>query len=235
MSKTRFIGVMAAVLAVATMAGGLIASNMGFKLNFTFIGALQPVPEGGTSVDGTNEFALPDNRQTGMATAKDLLTDIGVGGQNVQKFLRNSETLCAYTGVKGTPCTTNFALTAGEGYRVKVGGTNLSYIVVGSDDPSAIYTFAGAGQPVAEGGTSLTGTNNYAFQYHSTSDTAKALLTDIGAGAQNIQKFLRASNSLCAYTGLKGTPCTTNFALTPGEAYRVKVGAANVPYTPSHY
>lgn len=235
MSKRRFIGVMAAVLAVATMAGGLIASNMGFKLNYTLIGQGQVTPEGGTSANGTNELALPDNRQSGLVTAKDLLTDIGVNAQNIQKLIRSNNSICTYTGAKGTPCTTNFTLTAGEGYRVKVGATNVSYIVVGSDNPAEIYTFIGQGQAVPEGGVSANGTNTYAYQYHSVQNTAKDLLTEIGAGAQNIQKLIRSNNSICTYTGAKGTPCTTNFALTPGESYRVKVGAANVPYTPAHY
>lgn len=235
MSKRRFLGGMVAVLAVATMAGTLIASNMGFKLNYTLIGQGQAVPEGGVSQDGTNELALPDNRQSGLNSAKTLLTDIGASAQNVQKLLRATNSVCTYTGVKGTPCTTDFALNAGEGYRVKVGASNVSYVIVGSDNPSLTYTLIGQGQAVPEGGTSQDGTNSYAFQYHSTSATAKDILTELGAGAQNVQKLLRATNSVCTYTGVKGTPCTTNFNLTPGEAYRVKVGASNVSYTPSHY
>ena len=240
MSKRRFVGVMAAVLVVATMAGGLIASNMGFKLNYTLIGVGQATPggppEGGLpSVDGTNELALPDNRQSGLNTAKDLLTDTGTGVQNVQKLLRGTNTVCTYTGAKGTPCTTNFALNAGEGYRVKAGASNVSYIVVGSDDPAIAYTFFGVAQPVPEGGNSVDGTNTYAYQYHSTAALAKDFLTETGTGVQNVQKLLRGSNTVCTYTGAKGTPCTTNFALIPGEAYRAKAGAANVSYTPSHY
>lgn len=235
MSKRRFLGGMVAVLAVATMAGTLIASNMGFKLNYTLIGQGQATPEGAVSADGTNELALPDNRQSGLNTAKGLLTDIGASAQSIQKLIRSNNSLCVYTGVKGTPCTSDFALNSGEGYRVKVGGSNVSYVIVGSDNPSLTYTLIGQGQTVPEGGTSADGTNSYAFQYHSTSATAKDILTELGAGAQSVQKLIRGNNSLCVYTGVKGTPCTTNFNLTPGESYRVKVGATNVSYTPSHY
>ena len=77
------------------------------------------------------------------------------------------------------------------------------------------------------------GTNFFAYNYHQTAADAKALIDDIGfANVTNVQKFLKATDTLQSYTGRKlgGTA----FALTPGEAYFVKM-ATTVNYTPSHY
>lgn len=90
MSKRRFVGVMLAALAVV-LAGAALASNMGFKLNYTLIAAGNPVPVPENTVnpnsqDGTNELALPDFRQTGLGTAKQLLTDVGTAAGSISKF-----------------------------------------------------------------------------------------------------------------------------------------------------
>jgi hypothetical protein len=145
-----FIGALVAALAVV-LAGGLIASNMGFKLNYTLIAAGQAVPEGGVSQDGTNDISLPDFPQSGMATANDLRLDIGAPANGgVSKLLRATNTTQVYTG-KGTGL--NFNLVPGDGYRVRVTGTtNVNYIVVGSHNPSLSHTLIAAGQAVPEGG-----------------------------------------------------------------------------------
>lgn len=232
MRKRMFIGALVAALAVV-LAGGLLASNMGFKLNYTLIAAGQGVPEGGTSLDGTNDIAIPDFPQTGMVTANDLRLDIGAPANGgVSKLLRATNTLQIYTG-KGTGI--NFNLVAGDGYRVKVTGlSSVNYIVVGSHNPSLSHVLIAAGQPVPEGGNSLDGTNTYNFPYHSVAATANDLRLEIGAPANGgVSKLLRASNTLQIYTG-KGTGL--NFNLVPGAAYRVKVtGLANVSFVPNHY
>jgi hypothetical protein len=219
MTKKTFFGAMAVVTAAALTGSALVASNMGFKLNYTLSQA------GAGSNSGTNTIALPDNRQTGLNDAKNLMDDIGFASTtNVQKFLAASDSLQSYTGRKGGG--NAFALNAGEGYYVKM-ATTVNYIIVGSDDPAIAYSLNAAG------GGSNSGTNFFAYNYHQTAADAKGLMDDIGfANVTNVQKFLKASDSLQSYTGRKGGG--TAFALVPGEAYYVKM-ATTVAYTPSHY
>ena len=223
MTKKMFFGAMAVVTAVALTGSALVASNMGFKLNYT----LNAGPVLNVSKTGTNSLALPDNRQTGLNTAKNLMDDIGAASvQNVQKFIESSDGLQLYTGVKGSG--PDFGLAAGEAVYVKV-GANVNYIVVGSDDPAIAYSL-NAG-PVLN--VSKTGTNFFAYNYHQTATSAKGLMDDIGAASvQNIQKFIKSSDGLQLYTGVKGSG--PDFALTPGEGYYVKMGTT-VNYIPSHY
>lgn len=232
MRKRMFIGALVAVLAVV-LAGGLVASNMGFKLNYTLIAAGQAVPEGGVSADGTNEISLPDFPQSGMVTANDLRLDIGAPANGgISRFLRSTNTLQTYTG-KGVVA--NYNLVAGDAYRVRVtGGTSVNYIIVGSHNPSLSHVLVAAGQPVAEGGNSADGTNTYNYPYHSVAATANDLRLEIGAPANGgVSKFLRATNTLQTYTG-KGV--VANFNLTPGAGYRVRItGASNVSFVPNHY
>jgi len=212
---------MIVALAVVVMAGGLLASNMGFKLNYTLSQTLA-----GTSKSGTNTLALPDLRQTGLNTAKNLMDDITLlNVANIQKFLKASDSTQLYTGRKGSGA--DFSLVAGEGVLVKM-LTATNYIVVGSDDPTLAYTLQ-----ATLAGTSKSGTNLYAYNYHQTAATAKGLMDDIGlANVANIQKFLKASDSTQLYTGRKGSGA--DFNLTPGEAYYVKM-LTTTNYTPSHY
>src|SRR5262245_15567564 len=117
MKKRMFVGMAVAALALV-LAAGLNASNMGFKLNYPLIAAGQSVPEGGTSLDGTNELSLPDNPQAGFVTANDLRLDIGAPANGgISKFLRATNTLQTYTG-KGAVA--NYNLVAGDAYRVRV-------------------------------------------------------------------------------------------------------------------
>jgi hypothetical protein len=219
MTKKTFFGAMAVVTAVALTGSALVASNMGFKLNYTLSQA------GVGSLTGQSTLALPDNRQTGLADAKNLMDDIGFANiASVARFLTASDTLATYTGRKGTQPV--FALAAGQGNFVKMAAT-VNYIVVGSDDPTIAYNLPQAG------GGSLTGQSFYAYNYHQTAADAKALMDDIGfANIASVARFLKASDTLATYTGRKGTQPV--FALTPGEAYFVKM-ATTVNYTPSHY
>lgn len=219
MTKKTFFGAMAVVTAVALTGSALVASNMGFKLNYSLTQA------GAGSNSGTSTLALPDNRQTGLSDAKNLMDDIGFAQTtNVQKFLKASDTLQTYTGRKAGG--TAFALASGEAYFVKM-LTTVNYIVVGSDDPALPYSLqqAGAG--------SNSGTSFFAYNYHQTATDAKALMDDIGfASVTNVQRFLKASDTLQTYTGRKAGG--TAFALVPGEGYFVKM-LTTVNYSPSHY
>jgi len=212
---------MVVALAVVVMAGGLLASNMGFKLNYTLNATLA-----GTSKTGTNTLALPDLRQTGLNTAKNLMDDVTLANvTNVQKFIKSNDSLQLYTGRKGSPA--DFGMVAGEALFLKM-ATATNYIVVGSDDPTLAYTLQ-----ATLAGTSKTGTNFYGYNYHQTAATAKGLMDDIGlANVTNIQKFVKSNDSLQLYTGRKGSPA--DFNLVPGEGYFIKM-ATTVSYTPSHY
>ena len=232
MRKRMFIGALVAVLAVV-LAGGLTASNMGFKLNYALIAAGQPVPEGGTSANGSNDLSLPDNPQAGFITANDLRLDIGPPANGgISKLLRANNTVQTYTGKGAVP---NFNLVPGDGYTVRVtGATTVNYIVVGSHNPTLQHTLIAAGQPVPEGGNSANGTNFYNYPYHSVAATANDLRLEIGAPANGgISKLLRANNTLQTYTG-KGA--VANYNLVPGAAYKVRItGASNVSFIPNHF
>lgn len=116
MNRKTLVGAMIVVLAVAMTAGTLVASNMGFKLNYTL-----NQTAAGVSATGLNILALPDNRQTGLNTAKNLIDDIGLASvDNVQRFIKQSNLTLTYTGRIGAPATNNFAMVPGEGYYVRM-------------------------------------------------------------------------------------------------------------------
>ena len=115
MTKNRSLTALFVVaVAVVVLAGGLMASNMGFKLNKSLVTASP-----GTSISGTQLLALPYNRQVGIDNASELFGDIGASNvQNIQKFLTATDTTALYTF--GSP---DFALTPGEAYLVKMAQT----------------------------------------------------------------------------------------------------------------
>ena len=122
MTKRSFFGAAAVVAAVALTGSALVASNMGFKLNYSLDQTGAPVP-GGTSKVGINTLALPDNRQSGLNTSIDLMNDIGFAGTaNVQRFIEATDGLEVYTGRKGSP-NVDFALVPGEGYFIGMTAT----------------------------------------------------------------------------------------------------------------
>ena len=227
MTKRSFFGAAAVVAAVALTGSALVASNMGFKLNYSLDQPGAPVP-GGTSKVGINTLALPDNRQSGLNTAIDLMNDIGFAGTgNVQRFIEATDGLEVYTGRKGSP-NVNFNLATGEALFVTM-STTTPYIVVGSDDPAVTYALN-----APQVGVSKSGTNFYAYNYHQTAGTSKALMDDIGfTSTGNVQRYIEATNGLEVYTGRKGSP-NVDFPLVPGEGYFV-VMTSTVNYAPSHY
>jgi hypothetical protein len=221
--RNRTFWVTAIGLAALLVAGGLFASNMGFKLNY-------PLDASGVngSLDGTNVISLPFNQQTNLVDADDLLQDINLSPATVVQvcnFLKANNGKDCYTGVAGV----NFPLVKGEGYFVQVspGG---NYIVVGSHDPIKVVAFDASGT-----NGSLDGTNFFSWPYHSTLTDAVGLFDEItaqGGGGSVVQvcNFLKTNNGKDCYTGLAGTV----FPLVPGEVYFVQV-SSNVSYTPSHY
>ena len=123
MSKRNLIG-LAVGLAVLLVAGGLFASNMGFKLNYV----LDSQGSNGSG-SGTNTVALPYNQQTSLVDASDILDDIGGIAivKSVSKFIRTDDSLQGYTGASEL---TNFTLTPGESYRIQIDTTvtGVSYL-----------------------------------------------------------------------------------------------------------
>jgi hypothetical protein len=204
-------------LAVVLVAGGLMASNMGFKLNYPLVAG----DGGATSKSGQQTIGLPYNRQVGIDMASDLFEDAAASGvvvQQIQKFNRLDDTTSIYFG--GEP---DFNLAAGEGLFIKV-GNNKDYIIVGSHDPSfSVTLLKGAG------GVSLSGSQLYAHPYHGVSALASELFMELSPAAQQIQSFDRVDDTTQIYFG--GEP---DFALVPGEAYFVKV-SSDKTFTPAHY
>jgi len=188
------------------VAGGIFASNMGFKLNYSML-------------TGTNSLGMPYNAQVNITDAETLINDIELANpttvSSVSRFDTASNGLFTYTGTAGT----NFPVLKGEGYLVAV-NTAIQYIVVGSHDPGHTVNLA-------------TGTQIWSYPYHSTLTNAEELINEIEAVSpviSSVSRFDTATNGLFTYTGSAGT----NFSLTPGEAYHIASEAA-VSWTPSHY
>ena len=225
--RNRVFLVAAVGLAAVLVAGGLFASNMGFKLNFLLEG---PV----TTATGTTVMSLPYNPQTNITDADLLLQDINaVAGSSavgsVSKWDRSSDGLISYTGFSGT----NFSIVPEEGYFVTV-NTNVNYIVVASHNPGLGVTFYGPGSTTPDG-TSATGTNSFSYPYHSTLTLAGEMINEInavgGGAVASVSQWDKTSDGLISYTGFSGT----NFGLVPGEGYLVTVAGDVTGYLPSHY
>jgi len=229
MSKRSYAVV--AVGAVALLvAGGLFASNMGFKLNYGLDNA-------GTngSASGTQSLALPYNQQTSLVKASDLRNDVNatVPGSFVQvsRFIKQTDGLLTYAG-QATDVANDFTLTPGEGYRLVV-SLPVNYIIVGSHDPGLVINLDAVGT-----NGSATGTNDFAYPYHSTASTVAQLFDEIkaqgGPGSiVQISRFVRTTDGLQTYAG-QPTDVANNYNLTPGESYRIVV-ATDIAYVPSHY
>jgi hypothetical protein len=216
MSKRTF-WVAAVGLVAILVTGGLFASNMGFKLNYTLSGP------GAFPQNGTNTIALPYNQQTNLLNALDLINDIGGTGTVIQvsKYNVATNALESYSGTSGSP----FNLVPGECYRVQV-NADTQYTIAGSHDPSLQINLQG---PAA---FPQNGTNTFAYPYHSTSVDALDLINEAGGTGVVVQvsRYNKATNALESYSGTSGTP----FALTPGECYRIQVNT-NTSFTPSHF
>lgn len=212
--------------AVALLVGGVVvASNMGFKLNKTIVG-----PSVGVSASGTQDIALPFNQQTSLVRASHLRADIissGATGVSVSRFNPVTDALQVYAGISVAD---DFDLSPAEGYRIKVSGGS-SYIIVGSHDPGLVVNLDGPGTNGSASGTQL-----YAYPYHSTASAASQLRQEIlnqsgGGVSVTISRFNPVTDALKVYAGIS---VADDFALTPGESYVIKT-SADIAYVPSHY
>jgi len=233
MSKRTYVGATMVGLAVVLTASALVASNMGFKLNYSLVKSGVAV-DVGVSKTGKTSIAFPDNRQTGLNTAKELMNDIGFASVNdVRRWVRSADTFGqVYTGRAGTP-SPDFALASGEGYLIGL-KTSVQAIIVGSDDPTLSTSLVKSGTAV-DAGVSKTGKSFFSYNYHQTAATAKELMNDVGfATVSDIRRWVRSADTFGqVYTGRAGTP-SPDFALIPGESYIISV-KTSVNYTPSHY
>jgi hypothetical protein len=222
MKKKAIVGLVGG-LAVLLIAGGLMASNMGFKLNYVLDG------QGNNgSANGNNTLALPFNQQTNLNNAFDLVTDIGgfTVVQSLSRFNRQTDGLVSYAGI-GIP----FDLVAGDAYFVQlaVGTPFVNYIIVGSHDPGLTLQFDGVGT-----NGSSSGTNFYAYPYHSTAGDASELINELGGltVVQAINQFTRTNDGLTSYAGVG-----VAFPLVPGKGYFVQLtpDQASIQFVPSHF
>ena len=121
MTKRTFI---AGLVIAAVIAGGgvLLASNMGFKLNY----ALQNSTDAGGGV-GDTWMSLPYNPQVGLTTGKTLIDDIGSAQVAfVQRYIKTGNSRETYTGRAGSP-NIDWTNAPGEGYIVRM-NTTVNYV-----------------------------------------------------------------------------------------------------------
>jgi hypothetical protein len=216
-------GVVVAGAAALVLAGGLMASNMGFKLNLPLLAI------GGSSESGTNYIGLPYNQQVGMVTARDLFADILAGGavQQISQHRKIDDTFEVYTFGGGSLPPNGWNLVAGESYIVKV-GIDQNYIIVGSHNPGLTISFLGIGAG------SESGTNYYTHPYHGVAANARELFSEIGGAVQQISQHRKSDDTFEVYTFGGGSLPPNGWNLKPGEGYIVKVGA-DQDIVPAHY
>ena len=204
------------------LAGGLMASNMGFKLNFPLVGS-----NDSASISGTNYMGMPYNQQVGINNARDLFLDIG-GVQSISQHRKFDDLFEFYTASNTSIPPNGFAINAAEGYIVKL-PDNTPYVVVGSHDPGLTVALVGAADP-----GSISGTNYYTHPYHGVAANAKDLFLEMGAGIQSLSQHRKFDDLFEFYTASNSSIPPNGFLLSPGEAYIVKA-SSNVPFTPNHY
>jgi len=230
--RKRALLVSAVALIAVLVAGGLFASNMGFKLNYSMERSAAATADG-ASRTGLQWVALPYNQQTNLINANDLILDIGGTSiiAQVAQYVRSGDIPAAYTGLTGSA----FTLTPGDAYYIGLQATALpspySYIVVGSHNPGL-----GINMLAQSVGVSRTGQNLWSYPYHSTAANAKQIIDELnafgGAGTVNaIARYGQSGDIPVAYTGLTGTA----FSMLPGDGYLVQVNANVTGWVPSHY
>ena len=213
MGRTRLV---VAVTAVVLLAGGILASNMGFRR----VLSLKAADGGVESQSGINTLGLPFVPKPALVTVEDLWNDLEAQGVDVQEIRRYDTLLdqeVVYT--EGEPV---FALQPGEGYFVTV-GSDHDYVMMGSHSPGTALVLHGPGPDSANG------THLIAMPYHAKSRTASALFKEIGSPSiVNVQKYDPVSDLFQVYAA--GLP---DFPLDPGEATKIKV-SGRVDYVPAH-
>ena len=195
---------------VLIIAGGLLASNMGFKLTYSLT----------KGRDGNNWVSLPYYFGSSWDAA-DLCTDIGVASE-VGFFDEGTNTVNPswICGDVGTPFTLDTH--AGKASYVKVASAS-SWTIVGSHDPSKTLNLTKAKD----------GNNWVSLPYHTTGTDAQSICTEI-SNASEVGLFDEGTNTVSPswICGDVGTPFTVNTNI--GKGLYVKVTAADT-WQPAHY
>lgn len=188
-----------AVVAVLLIGTAAIASNMGFKISI-------PLAAG----TANNWVSIPYYNSYSNAGA--MFADITNASQ-VSRWDNTGAAFQSWNGARGT----NFTVTAGEAYLVKVSSAT-NWIVVGSHNPSLVISL-----------TAGTANNWVAVPYHTTAANAGALFTQI-TNASQVSRWDNTGAAFQSWNGARGT----NFTVTAGEGVLVKVSSAST-WTPAHY
>jgi hypothetical protein len=212
-------------VAVVVLAGGLMASNMGFKLNLPLYGAGESVPPSGTSVSGTNFVALPYNPQVGIVNARDLWNDLGADPNIlISRHIKANDQFNFYGTSTDLP-PNGWNLAAGEAYIVKV-STGQNYIVVGSHNPGLAINLVGPGPG--------SGTNFYSHPYHGVAANPRDLWDELGSNPNTLISRHVKQSDLFNFYGTSTDIPPNGWTMSPGEGLIVKVGS-NLTFTPAHY
>ena len=221
--------VMLSVAALLVVVGGLMASNMSFKVSVPLDAPTTAVSHSGINlvslpyIPQQDLVALEDPDTPGRMTAGGLLQHINQGvcigkpAAAVQKYDRLTDLpLLSYDGCSGM----DFVLEPGEAYFVIMRET-ADLRISGTHDPTFIIEFLPESAGVSKSGRQL-----YAHPYHGVASTAYELVMEIGA--LQIEKYDRTTDSFVPYPG------SANFDLTAGEGYLVRVSSIT-NYIPAHY
>jgi hypothetical protein len=201
------LGLAVALMLVVSVA--TIGSNMGFKISIPL------------TANVNNLVALP--YYNSYTDAASIWADVA-NVSEVDYLDPATDTWIPYFGFDAPPVSTNFAINATNFYAliVKVSATG-NWIVVGSHNPtSGIFTL----------GANVN--NVVSIPYHATATNAATLWSQVGANVTELDSLDSATDTWVPYFGFEAPPISTNFTLTPGTAYIIKV-SASTPYTPAHY
>ena len=221
---------LAAILLVV-VAGGVLASEMGFKITLE-LDSQSP----GVSDAGRHLIALPYRPGIpdyafggGVVTAGDLLRYInggkcvGTPAHAVQKVDPASDGIFSYDGCSGS----DFILEPGIAYYL-IMRAPADVVINGSHAPGTTIPLLGPGAG------SATGTTFYAPPYHQVAATARDLFIEIGPAATAIFRHVPALDAYDVYTFGGGTVPPDGWDLKPGEGYIIKT-LSDVTFMPLHY
>lgn len=218
--RTKVLLVVAALL-MAIVSTVAIGSNMGFKISIPLT-----APSGVHS--GSNWIALPF--YSSYTDANSVFVDVP-GCTQISRYVPGSDGFEDYLGFDDPPLSVNFAIGSSDGfaYLVKVSSDTV-WVVVGSHNPTL-------GLNLSAPSGSHSGTNWVAVPYHSTASDAATLFSQVPDCTQ-VSRYMASSDSFEDYLGFDDPPLSTNFALTPGTPYLVKVSTDHTggsAWTPAHY
>jgi hypothetical protein len=214
-------------VALLLVAGGLLASEMGFKVRYQ-LHAIEPH----VSRTGLNHLGLPYRPKPSLVTARDLFRDIErVGTGSVHMLLRHrpaDNMFDYYTYGGGNVPPNGWTLTPGEAVIVKA-GRHFQYNLVGSHDSTVAIHLIGGDNPA-----SATGENYVAVPYHTIAKDARELFDEIGGSVHMVSRYDGEDDYFDIYTFGGGSMPPNGWDLEPGEACVITV-TQDQTWIPSHY